>query len=87
MLNCLNRLVVDNIKPKDPQFSTVHSGLHEARFSLHFHGAIGAIDGTYIPVVVPSSVTFAHFGQYRETTQNVLAVFDFNMRFTFVVAG
>jgi hypothetical protein len=28
-----------------------------------------------------------HFGRYRETTQNVLAVCDFDMRFTFVVAG
>jgi hypothetical protein len=86
VLNCLNRLAVDNIKLKDPQFSTVHSRLQEARFSPHFHGAIGAIDGTHIPVVIPSSVMIAHFGQYRETTQNVLAVCGFDMRFTFIVA-
>jgi hypothetical protein len=30
--------------------------------------------------------TIAHFGWYRETTQNVLAVCDFDMRLTFVVA-
>jgi hypothetical protein len=86
MLNCLNKLTVDNIKPKDPQFSTVHSRLQEACFSPHFHGAIGAIDGTHIPVVIPSFATIAHFGRYRETTQNVLPVCDFDMRFTFVVA-
>jgi hypothetical protein len=86
VLNCLNRLAVDNIKPKNPEFSTVHSRLQEAHFSPHFHGAIGAIDGTHIPIVVPSSATIAHFGQYRETTQNVLAVCDFDMRFIFVVA-
>jgi hypothetical protein len=80
VLNYLNRLAVDNIK------LTVHSRLQEAHFSPHFHGAIGAIDGTHIPVVVLSSVMIAHFGQYRETTQNVLAVCDFDMRFTFVVA-
>jgi hypothetical protein len=28
----------------------------------------------------------AHFGWYQETTQNVLAVCDFDMRFTFVIA-
>jgi hypothetical protein len=83
MLICSNRLIVDKIKPKDPQFSTVHSRLQEAHFSP---ATIGAIDGTHIPVVVPSSATIAHFGQYRETTQNVLAVCDFDMRFTFVVA-
>jgi hypothetical protein len=44
------------------------------------------LDGTYF-VVVSSSVTIAHFGRYRETTQNALAVCDFDMRFTFVVAG
>jgi hypothetical protein len=65
----------------------VHSRLQEARFSPHFHGVIGAIDGTHIPVVVPSSTTIAHFCRYQETTQNVLAVCDFDMRFTFVVVG
>jgi hypothetical protein len=87
VLNYLNRLTINNIEPKDPQFSTVHSRLQEACFSPHFHGAIGAIDGTHTLVVVPSSVMIAHFGRYRETTQNVLAVCDFDMRFTFVVAG
>jgi hypothetical protein len=65
----------------------VHSRLQELYFSPHFYGVIGAIDGTHIPIVVPSSVMIAHFGWYRETTQNVLAVYDFDMRFTFVVVG
>jgi hypothetical protein len=65
----------------------VHSKLQETHFSPHFHGAIGAIDETHILVVVPCSAMIAHFGRYQETTQNVLAVCDFDMRFTFVVAG
>jgi hypothetical protein len=64
----------------------VHSRLQEARFSPHFHSDIGAINGTHIPVIVPSSTTIAYFGRYRETTQNVLAVCDFDIRFTFVIA-
>jgi hypothetical protein len=52
-----------------------------------FYGDIGSIDGTYILVVVPSSLTITHFGRYQKTTQNVLAVCDFDMRFTFVVPG
>ncbi|CAL4947198.1 unnamed protein product [Urochloa decumbens] len=86
VLKCLNKLAEDIIKPSDPSFSTVHPKLEEARFSPHFNGAIGAIDGTHIPVVVPSSEQITHFGRYRCTTQNVMAVCDFDMRFTFVVA-
>ncbi|XP_014660846.2 uncharacterized protein LOC106804388 [Setaria italica] len=85
LINAAN--MFDIIKPKDPEFSIVHPKLQEHRFSPHFHGAIGAIDGTHIPVVVPSTEQITHFGRYRCTTQNVLAVCDFDMRFTFVVAG
>jgi hypothetical protein len=65
----------------------VHPRLQESRFSPHFYGAIGVIDGTQIPVIVPSSATITHFGRYHHTTQNVMVVCDFDMRFTFVVAG
>jgi hypothetical protein len=87
VLNCLNRLGANNVKPKDPHFTTVHPRLQELCFSPHFHGAIGVIDGTHIPIIVPSSATITHFGQYRHTTQNVMAICNFDMRFTFVVAG
>jgi hypothetical protein len=86
-MNCLNKLVVDNIKPKEPQFFMVHSRPREPQFSPHVHGFIGAIDGTNILVVVPSSALIAYFGRYRETTHNVLVVCDFNMRSNFVVVG
>ncbi|XP_062188875.1 protein ALP1-like [Phragmites australis] len=87
VLNCVNNLAVDIIKPRDPHFVAVHSRLQDPRFSPHFNDCIGAIDGTHIPVVVPSAETVAHVGRYRYTTQNVLAVCDFDMRFTFVVSG
>jgi uncharacterized membrane protein YbaN (DUF454 family) len=87
VLDYLNRLSVNNIKPEDPQFTTVHQKLQESHFSPHFHGAIRAIDGTHISVIVPSSTTITHFGWYRHTTQNVMVVCDFDMRFTFVVVG
>jgi hypothetical protein len=68
VLDYLNRLGTNNIKPKDPQFTTVHLILQESCFSPHFHGAIGAIDETRISVIVPSSATITHFGRYRHTT-------------------
>jgi hypothetical protein len=86
VLDCLNRLSANNIKLKDQQFTAVHPRLQESHFSPHFHGAIGKIDGTHIPVVVPSSDTITHFGRYHHTAQNVMVACDFDMRFTFVVA-
>jgi hypothetical protein len=40
-----------------------------------------------VRVVVPSSKVLQHTGRHGYTTQNVLAICDFDMRFTFVVAG
>jgi hypothetical protein len=68
VLDYLNILSTNNIKPKDPQFTTVHLILQESCFSPHFHGTIGAIDETRISVIVPSSATITHFGRYRHTT-------------------
>lgn len=87
VLNCLNKLAVDNIRPLDPEFTTIHPRLQSRRFSPYFDNCIGAIDGTHIPVVVPANQVVQHTGRKGYTSQNVLAICDFNMRFTFVVAG
>lgn len=42
---------------------------------------------THIPVVVLANQVVQHTGRKGYTSQNVLAICDFNMRFTFVVAG
>lgn len=38
-------------------------------------------------MVVPTTETVQHTGRHGYTSQNVLAVCDFDMRFTFVVVG
>ena len=43
------------MRPKHPQFRTIHPKLQEARFCPHFNDCIGAIDGTHIPVTMPKS--------------------------------
>jgi hypothetical protein len=45
------------------------------------------MDGTHVPVIVPSSKLLQHIGRHGYSTQNVLAICDFDMRFTFAVAG
>ncbi|XP_052165047.1 uncharacterized protein LOC127782013 [Oryza glaberrima] len=48
---------------------------------------IGAIDGTHVLARVPSTISAAFRGRKKETTQNVMAAVDFDLRFTYVLAG
>nr|CAD1838512.1 unnamed protein product [Ananas comosus var. bracteatus] len=57
------------------------------RFWPHFEGAIGAIDGTLIRAVIPKEDQISYIGRKPYPMQNIMAVCDFNMVFTFVVAG
>jgi hypothetical protein len=49
--------------------------------------AIGAIDGSHVKVVVPMDEVVNHTYHNGYTSQNVLAICNFDMRFTFIVAG
>ena len=48
---------------------------------------MGAIDGTHILAWVPAISRAAFLGRKHTTTQNVLAAVDFDLRFTYVLAG
>ncbi|XBI57640.1 hypothetical protein VPH35_038999 [Triticum aestivum] len=48
---------------------------------------IGALDGTHIPAFVPENIANRFRGRKSYPTQNVLAVVDFDLRFTYVLAG
>jgi hypothetical protein len=48
---------------------------------------IGAIDGSHVPVIVPVDEVVNHTNCRGYTSQNVLAICDFDMRFTFAVTG
>jgi hypothetical protein len=84
VLRCLVRLATNIIKLVDPQFTTMHPKLRNRRFYPYFKNYIGAIDGTHIPCVVPNHLFIQHLYRKSITTQNVMAYYDFDMRFTFV---
>jgi hypothetical protein len=86
VLECVVKLAADIIRPKDPEFRTMHQRLRSARFAPFFDNCIGAIDGTHVPVTVPTEKVVQYTGRKGFTTQNVLAICNFDMRFTFVVA-
>ncbi|WVZ64429.1 hypothetical protein U9M48_013939 [Paspalum notatum var. saurae] len=71
--------------PQDPAFKFVHPTLH--RFSPYFDGCIGAIDGTHIPVLVVEQEHDYFINRKGFTSQNVLAVCDMDMWFTFAATG
>nr|AYC81222.1 transposase [Oryza sativa Indica Group] len=87
VLKCLRKLAKNNITPRDTTFSTEHGRLREDRFWPYFKDAIGAIDGSHISVVVLLDETISHTCHHGYTSQNVLAICDFDMRFIFAVAG
>ena len=87
ILLCLRKLAKDIIKPRDPTFSYEHEKIREERSWTHFKGTIGPIGGSHVPVHVPTDDMVSHRCQHGFTYQNVLAICDFNTRFTFVVAG
>ncbi len=45
------------------------------------------MDGTHIPCVVPAHLQAAYRNRKGVTSQNVLAIVDFDLKFTYIVAG
>jgi hypothetical protein len=60
VLNCVYNMSAEIIKPRDPGYITMHPRVQAAQFSPYFDNCIGAIDGTHIRVVVPSSKVLQH---------------------------
>jgi hypothetical protein len=87
VLGCVYRMAGDYIRPNDPTFTQVHPKLKGRKFWPHFKNAIGAIDGTHIPCIVPEEDQPKYRNRKGVTSQNVMAICDFDMRFTFVVTG
>ncbi|WVZ92066.1 hypothetical protein U9M48_038161 [Paspalum notatum var. saurae] len=61
--------------------------LHSPRWNPFFKDCVGAIDGTHILARVPASEKAAFLGRKQTTTQNVMAAVDFDLMFTYVLAG
>ncbi|KAH1031319.1 hypothetical protein J1N35_043493 [Gossypium stocksii] len=74
VLQKVSRMATDLIAPEDPFFSSIPE-------------QIRAIDGTHIAAILPPNEQIPYIGRKGIPTQNVLAVCDFNMCFTFVMAG
>jgi hypothetical protein len=78
----------DYIRPIDPNFSTTHSRIsNDSRMMPHFKGCIGALDGTHISATPPPDELIRYIGRSGKATQNILAIVEFDMRFTYASIG
>jgi hypothetical protein len=73
------------IRPLDSTYVVLPEELLE--YATFFDGYIGTVDNTHIAVIVDEEVRDDHINRHGDTTQNVLAVCDFNTRFVYVAAG
>ncbi|XP_028554977.1 uncharacterized protein LOC114580712 [Dendrobium catenatum] len=84
-LHAVGELRNEFIKPPPPE--TPYKIKSSNRFMPFFKDCIGAIDGTHIKARVPKENEAAFRGRKPYPTQNVLAVVDFDLKITYVLAG
>ncbi|PKU61791.1 uncharacterized protein LOC110103944 isoform X1 [Dendrobium catenatum] len=82
-LMALARMSMDIISPSDFEPNIAR----DTKYMPYFKDCIGIIDSTHVKARVPVNDQVAHTGKKEPPKQKVLAVCDFNMCFTFVVAG
>jgi len=58
-----------------------------SKFAKYFHDCIGALDGSHVPAHVKGDEIEAYRNRKGTTTQNVLAVCDFDGQFIYIYAG
>lgn len=63
------------------------SRISNDKYKTYFADCLGALDGTHIDVHVSPADQPRYRNRKGHLTQNVLAVCDFDMRFTYVLAG
>ena len=85
VLAAMTRFANDMIRPRDTSYLVLPAELVE--YTPFFDGCIGAMYGTHIDAIVDQGVRDNHINRKGKPTQNVVAVYDFDMRFTYIGAG
>lgn len=60
---------------------------HNQKYKEYFKDCVGALDGTHIAAWIPANQSLPYRNQKGYLSQNVLTVCDFNLEFTYVLAG
>ena len=59
----------------------------DTKYKEYFKDCVGALDGTHIAAWVPENQAPPYRNRKRWLSQNVLATCDFNLEFTYILAG
>jgi hypothetical protein len=87
MLDCVIAMARDYLRPTIPNICIVHKRIRNDRKAYpHFKDCIGAIDETHVRVSLSPEEQVRYIGKTCIATQNVLAICDFDIRFTYVAA-
>ncbi|KAL0462774.1 UNVERIFIED_CONTAM: hypothetical protein Slati_0165000 [Sesamum latifolium] len=71
-----------------PNFTEIHTRIaNNPDFFPFFKDCVGAMDGTLVPAWVPRGDQIRYRSRKGGLAQNVLAICDFDMNFTYVYAG
>lgn len=83
VLSCKDIFFVP-VKPGDPVSPYIQNSY---RYFPYFENCVGAFDGTHIPAVPPLDERFVFRNRKGVISQNVLAVADFDLTFTYALTG
>jgi hypothetical protein len=84
VLNSVVGMYDDYIGQIDPNFRTTHPRIaNDRRMMPYFKDRIGALDGTHIAATPPPHDLIRYIRRSGKEIQNVLAVVDFDLRFTY----
>ena len=88
VLVCVVKMATHFLKPKDPNFRSVHKRIRgDRRAYPHLKDCIGALDGTHIRASIAGEKSIRYIGRTGIPSQNVLAICDFDMRFIYASIG
>ncbi|KAL5574421.1 hypothetical protein UlMin_016120 [Ulmus minor] len=86
VLEAIFNMSGEYIRP--PDMNNVHHTIrYNNRFFPYFQGCVGAIDGTHVSACVGGARADKFRGRKGDTTWNVLAACDFDLKFTYMLSG
>lgn len=87
ILKTMNDLYLHEVKLPTIDTPIPHHIRKSRKFWPHFKDCIGALDGSHVNAHVPTNRQGPYRNRKGQLTQNVLAVCNFNMLFTYILAG